>query len=129
MPKTPRSDLVATGFLGAGPIYHKDGRLSKDVIENLYMDDWDERVDVVTRGVLGLTVALASGELLSLRRPEVEKNTVGYLAAQDPVDWFVGSEGTLGVIVEAELALLPRPDREVGFAVPCPNEGAGVDIV
>jgi hypothetical protein len=59
IPKTPRSDLAATGFLGAGPIYHKDGRLSKDVIENLYMDDWDERVDVVTRGVLGLTVACA----------------------------------------------------------------------
>lgn len=59
MPKAPRRDLVATGFLGAGPIYHKDGRLSKEVIENLYMDDWDERVDVVTRGVLGLTVACA----------------------------------------------------------------------
>jgi hypothetical protein len=59
IPKTPRGDLVATGFLGAGPIYHKDGRLSKDVIENLYMDDWDERVDVVSRGVLGLTVACA----------------------------------------------------------------------
>jgi Protein of unknown function (DUF1553)/Protein of unknown function (DUF1549)/Planctomycete cytochrome C len=59
MPKTPRSDLAATGFLGAGPIYHKDGRLSKDVIENLYMDDWDERVDAVSRGVLGLTVACA----------------------------------------------------------------------
>ena len=59
MPKAPRSDLAATGFLGAGPIYHKDGRLSKDVIENLYMDDWDERVDVVSRGVLGLTVACA----------------------------------------------------------------------
>jgi Protein of unknown function (DUF1553)/Protein of unknown function (DUF1549)/Planctomycete cytochrome C len=59
IPETPRGDLVATGFLGAGPVYHKDGRLSKDVIENLYMDDWDERVDVVSRGVLGLTVACA----------------------------------------------------------------------
>jgi hypothetical protein len=59
IPKTPRSDLIATGFLGVGPIYHKDGRLSKDVIENLYMDDWDERVDVVSRGVLGLTVTCA----------------------------------------------------------------------
>ncbi|HYV39350.1 MAG TPA: PSD1 and planctomycete cytochrome C domain-containing protein, partial [Gemmataceae bacterium] len=59
IPKTPRTDLAATGFLGAGPVYHKDGRLSKDVIENLYMDDWDERVDVVSRGVLGLTVACA----------------------------------------------------------------------
>jgi hypothetical protein len=59
IPGTPRSDLAATGFLGAGPLYHKDGRLSKDVIENLYMDDWDERVDVVSRGILGLTVACA----------------------------------------------------------------------
>ena len=59
IPGTPRTDLAATGFLGAGPVYHKDGRLSKDVIENLYMDDWDERVDVVSRGLLGLTVACA----------------------------------------------------------------------
>src|SRR5262249_40150815 len=59
IPGTARPDIAATGFLGAGPIYHKDGRLSKDVIENLYMDDWAERVDVVSRGVLGLTVACA----------------------------------------------------------------------
>ncbi|MES2572613.1 MAG: PSD1 and planctomycete cytochrome C domain-containing protein [Verrucomicrobiota bacterium] len=59
IPGTPRSDLAATGFLGIGPVYHKDGRLSKDVIENLYMDDWDDRVDVVSRGLLGLTVACA----------------------------------------------------------------------
>ncbi len=59
MPKLPRRDLAATGFLGIGPVYHKDGRLSKEVIENLYMDDWDERVDTLTRGVLGLTVACA----------------------------------------------------------------------
>ncbi len=59
IPGTPRSDIAATGFLGIGPVYHKDGRLSKDVIENLYMDDWDERVDVVSRGLLGLTVACA----------------------------------------------------------------------
>ena len=59
MPNVPRSDLAATGFLGAGPVYHKDARLSRDVIENLYMEDWDERVDVVSRGILGLTVACA----------------------------------------------------------------------
>jgi hypothetical protein len=59
MPGTPRKDMVALGFLGAAPSYHKDGRLSKDVIETLYGDDWDERVDTVTRGFLGLTVACA----------------------------------------------------------------------
>jgi hypothetical protein len=59
MPGAPRADMAATGFLGAGPVYHKDGRLSKDVVESLCLDDWDERVDVVSRGVLGLTVACA----------------------------------------------------------------------
>ncbi len=59
MPDTPRSDMVALGFLGAAPSYHKDGRLSKEVVETLYTDDWDERVDTVTRGLLGLTVSCA----------------------------------------------------------------------
>ncbi len=59
MSGVPRRDFAALSFLGAGPVYHKDGRLSKDVIETLYTDDWDERVDTVTRGILGLTVACA----------------------------------------------------------------------
>jgi len=59
IPGTPRTDLVALGFLGAAPGYHKDGRLSREVVETLYGDDWDERVDTVTRGFLGLTVACA----------------------------------------------------------------------
>jgi hypothetical protein len=59
MSGVPRRDFAALSFLGAAPVYHKDGRLSKDVIETLYTDDWDERVDTVTRGVLGLTVACA----------------------------------------------------------------------
>jgi len=59
MSDVPRRDLAALAFLGAGPVYHKDGRLSRDVIETLYTDDLDERVDTVTRGILGLSVACA----------------------------------------------------------------------
>lgn len=59
MPGTTRQDMVALGFLGIGPVYHKDGRLSKDVVTTLYTDDWDERIDTVTRGFLGMTVACA----------------------------------------------------------------------
>jgi glycolate oxidase len=72
--------------------------------------------------VLGLKVVLASGELLDVRRPGLEKNTAGYALAQDPVDWFVGSEGTLGVVVEAELTLVSRPDRVTGLAIPFRSE-------
>jgi FAD/FMN-containing dehydrogenase len=79
--------------------------------------------------VLGLKVVLANGDLLDVRRPGLEKNTAGYALAQDPVDWFVGSEGTLGVIVEAELGLLARPDHVIGLAVPFRSERNALGFV
>lgn len=92
--------------------------------------------------VLRLKVALARGELIDLRRGEIQANADGQvriplpsgrvLEAQvptyrmpqtrkhaagyyvepgmDAIDLFIGSEGTLGVIVEIEAALLPKPE-------------------
>jgi D-lactate dehydrogenase (cytochrome) len=85
-----------------------------------------------------LKVVLASGEVLDLRRGEVRadeqgrirlgksievhlphyrmpatrKNATGYFVApeMDAVDLFIGSEGTLGVIGEVEVKLLPKPE-------------------
>jgi D-lactate dehydrogenase (cytochrome) len=85
-----------------------------------------------------LKVVLASGELLDLRRgdvradaegrirlgksievqlphyrmPATRKNATGYFVApeMDAVDLFIGSEGTLGVIGEVEVKLLPKPE-------------------
>ena len=74
----------------------------------------------------GLTVALASGETIDVRRSGLEKNTVGYAIAQEPVDWFVGSEGTLGVIVRAELSLVPLPENVIGLAIPFPDEASAL---
>ncbi len=59
LPNPTRDDLRALGYLGAAPVYHKDQRLSYDVISTFLADDWDERVDAVSRGLLGLTVACA----------------------------------------------------------------------
>lgn len=59
MPDASRNDLRALGYLGAAPVYHKDQRLSADVITGFMNDDWDERVDAVSRGVLAMTVACA----------------------------------------------------------------------
>src|SRR5438045_3492723 len=44
--------------------------------------------------------------------PHVRKHASGYFVTpnMDAVDRFVGSEGTLGVIVEAEVRLLPKPE-------------------
>ncbi len=59
IPGVSRNDLRALGYLGAAPTYHKDLRLSADVIGTFFTDDWDERIDAVTRGVLGLSAGCA----------------------------------------------------------------------
>jgi glycolate oxidase len=79
--------------------------------------------------VRALRVALADGSLVELRRSALEKNTVGYALAHDPVDWFIGSEGTLGVVVEVELGLLPLPEQVVGLAIPFATEGDALRFV
>ena len=79
--------------------------------------------------VRALRVALADGSIVDVRRTALEKNTVGYALAHDPVDWFVGSEGTLGVVVEVEVALLPLPDQVVGLAIPFATEHDALQFV
>ncbi|HEX9422005.1 MAG TPA: FAD-binding oxidoreductase [Pyrinomonadaceae bacterium] len=60
---------------------------------------------------------LPSGRFLeahlpSYRLPQTRKHASGYYVApeMDVIDLFIGSEGTLGVIVEIEVALLPKPE-------------------
>ncbi|MGH3493512.1 MAG: FAD-binding oxidoreductase [Sciscionella sp.] len=70
---------------------------------------------VTTDSVLGLEVVLADGELLRTGRRTV-KGVAGY----DLTKLFIGSEGTLGVITKATLALRPLPQAPAtlvaGFA-------------
>jgi len=54
--------------------------------------------------VLGLEVVVPSGDVVRLGGKQI-KNVTGY----NLVQLFVGSEGTLGVITEATLRLLPKP--------------------
>ena len=68
--------------------------------------------------VAGVRVAHADGCIRAYTREHPEKNCVGYLMVQDPVDWFVGSEGTLGIVVEAELSLVDLPRVTTGLAIP-----------
>jgi D-lactate dehydrogenase (cytochrome) len=70
------------------------------------------------------------GRLPSYTMPEV-KNAAGYHAADnmDLVDLFIGSEGTLGVVTEAELALLPEPSLEWGITAFLPDAARAVEFV
>ncbi|MEJ7862807.1 MAG: FAD-binding oxidoreductase [Pyrinomonadaceae bacterium] len=45
-------------------------------------------------------------------QPHVRKNTSGYFSAEnlDAIDLFIGSEGTLGIVMEIKLKLLKKPE-------------------
>lgn len=79
--------------------------------------------------VRSLAVALADGDISHVGRSGLDKNTAGYALAHDPVDWFIGSEGTLGVIVQAEVSLVPLPERVIGLGIPCRDEASALDLV
>ena len=64
-----------------------------------------------------IEIPLESGRTIEARlpsyhMPQVRKHASGYYVApgMDVLDLFIGSEGTLGVIVEAEVRLLPKPE-------------------
>ena len=59
-----------------------------------------------------ICVGSIEAQLPSYRRPATRKNASGYFVApeMDAVDLFIGSEGTLGVICEVEVRLLPKPE-------------------
>ena len=51
-------------------------------------------------------------KLPTYAQPGTRKNTGGYFSGEnlDAIDLFIGSEGTLGVITEVELEILPKPE-------------------
>ena len=59
MTSTGPEDLPALGLLGLSPTYWKELRLPSEIIKVIVADEWEERVDVVSRTFLGLTVACA----------------------------------------------------------------------
>ena len=96
------------------------------------------------RHVLGLRVALMNGEVRSFERgqpvdfpvpdlpaPRANKHTAGYAlrSGMDWVDLFIGSEGTLGIVLEAALQLLPEPADLLTAVVFFPNDAAALDAV
>lgn len=59
MAETGPEDTPALGFLGLSPNYWKELKLPSEIIKVIVADEWEERVDAVSRTFLGLTVACA----------------------------------------------------------------------
>ena len=66
--------------------------------------------------VLGLEVVLADGTVLPMLRPMIKNNT-GY----DLKQFFIGAEGTLGVITRVLLRLRPMPQAKATALVAMPS--------
>ncbi len=97
--------------------------------------------------VRALRVVLVNGEVLDIERgtrkaasavplptyrpPAVPKCSAGYHAADDMdlVDLFIGSEGTLGVVTEATLRLLPERPAHCVLFVAFPDRAPALALV
>jgi len=81
------------------------------------------RYGMTRHHVLGLQVVTAEGEIVSgLRR--LRKDNAGY----DWKQWFIGAEGTLGIVTAAVLQLTPMPTHRVTalLAVPTADQALRV---
>ncbi len=98
----------------------------------------------VRRHVLALQVTMMDGSTReykrgdsvnfpyrSVRLPSTTKNAAGYYLQPDLewIDLLVGSEGTLGIVTEAELALLPEPAAILSGVVFFESEEQALDAV
>ncbi|MEV7997030.1 FAD-linked oxidase C-terminal domain-containing protein [Streptomyces sp. NPDC086077] len=79
---------------------------------------------VTAEYVLGLDVVLADGRLMSTGR-RTAKGVAGY----DLTRLFVGSEGSLGIVVRAVLGLRPKPPQQLVLAAEFASAAAACDAV
>lgn len=65
------------------------------------------------------------------RLPAVPKCSAGYFAAEslDLIDLFIGAEGTLGVVIDATLRVLPTPPAVAIALVPVSAESVALALV
>lgn len=83
---------------------------------------WVFTLDTARRGQIRIPVP-------TYTMPPVAKLSAGYHAkpGMDLVDLFVGSEGTLGLIVEATLRVIPKPKRSVAL-ITCASDAQAVSL-
>ena len=82
------------------------------------------RYGMTRRWVAGVTVVTGTGDVLTLNHGLI-KNATGY----DLRHLFIGSEGTLGIVVEAEMRLLPQPVEQQVMVLAIPVLDRILDVL
>jgi D-lactate dehydrogenase (cytochrome) len=150
---------LAAGHLYYPPVPTFDGAFAGGTIATNAAGAATFKYGSTRAWVEGLTVVLAGGDVLDIRRgetvatakgrfeialpsgrtldlqvpsyvmPDVPKLSAGYYArpGMDLIDLFVGSEGTLGIVVEATLRVMPRPRRALAL-VRCDDDSQAIAL-
>jgi D-lactate dehydrogenase (cytochrome) len=128
---------IATNAAGAATFKHgSTRRWVAAVTVVLANGDVIEVVRGETRaGAAGLfEIELSTGEVLRVPvpryvMPDVAKLSAGYYARaeMDLIDLFIGAEGTLGVVIDATLAVIDRP-RRFAALVACTDDSQAVAL-
>lgn len=124
----PPDPTERTCFLGGNIATNASGSRTfkygptRNYVERLTVVLADGNILELRRGQLhadangSIEIPLASGgklaaQLPTYHMPHVRKHASGYFVkpGMDVIDLFIGSEGTLGVVVEARVRLLPKP--------------------
>lgn len=84
--------------------------------------------------IRALQLLMADGTTRTITRPAGEqvtelKNMAGYYLQGSPIDHFIGSEGTLGLITEVTVDLLERPQPHFGLFVFFPTREAALETI
>ncbi len=124
--------MVATNASGARSFRHGSVRNWIHALEVVLSNGEVVRVERGVHQVDELSFKLGSieGKLPAIEMPDV-KNAAGYFVkpGMDLVDLFVGAEGTLGVVTEITLKLLPEPERIIGLMAFFATEEEALDFV
>jgi FAD/FMN-containing dehydrogenase len=125
--------LEADGWLyPPDPTSRNEARLGATVATNATGED-TLLYGPTRRWIRELRVVRAGGSVVTLRRggapPREEKGSAGFDPAAEPMDWVIGSEGTLGVVTRVTVALAPLPAGTVAGLAFFPSLRGALEFV